>query len=497
MTSSQAADRHIIVIGAGVGGLAAAIDLAAGGARVTLIEKHDAPGGKMREVVVDGQGIDSGPTVFTMRWVFEELFTAAGLSLQESVALQPADVLARHSWLDGSQLDLYADVERSAAAIAELAGRGEADAYRRFARESQRIYDTLDHSFMRIEKPGPVTLAFSHGVAGLRRLYATKPFRSLWTELGRIFSDPRLRQLFGRYATYCGSSPFAAPATLMLIAHAERAGVWYVEGGMQRFAECLAAAASTAGAGLHYGQSVARINTQRGRVSGVELEDGTTLDADAVVFNGDVAALADGLLGDEISAAVQSRSAEPRSLSAITWSLLARSEGFPLSHHTVFFGDDYADEFASIFERDTITRRPTIYVCAQDRGTAPVESGEPERLFLLANAPPRPCGNEEVERAAERVFEHLESHGCSIAAVGDPVVTTPNDYANRFPASDGAIYGWPTHGWSGSFRRGGSRSKIPGLYLAGGTVHPGPGVPMTAISGRIAAASVREDLERR
>ena len=126
------------------------------------------------------------------------------------------------------------------ACFGDFAGSTEAAAYRRFARESQRIFDTLDHSFMRREKPSPVALSLSLGVRGMPRLYATKPFTSLWQELGRLFKDPRLQQLFGRYATYCGSSPFDAPATLMLIAHAERAGVWIIDGGMHRLAQAMA-----------------------------------------------------------------------------------------------------------------------------------------------------------------------------------------------------------------------------------------------------------------
>lgn len=489
-------EQHVAVIGAGIGGLSAAIDLAVHGYRVTLLERHERPGGKMRELEVAGHCIDSGPTVFTMRWVFEELFAAAGEQFGEQLELTPLEVLARHSWLDGSRLDLYSDIDRSVDAIGEFAGRGEAAAYRRFARESQRIFDTLDRSFMRRERPGPVTLTRSLGIGGLPRLYATKPFTSLWDELGRIFSDPRLRQLFARYATYCGSSPFRAPATLMLIAHAERAGVWVVRGGMQRLADALAGVARRSGVEIRYAADVAKIASRGGRASGVELADGERIAADAVVFNGDVAALGAGLLGDAARSAVPSRRGEPRSLSAVTWSLAARTSGFPLAYHSVFFGSDYADEFESIFARREVTREPTVYICAQGRVTEAAEAGA-EPLFLLVNAPPRPLDPHEAEQIERRSFDLLRRHGLQIASQASTRrITTPSDFARLFPGSEGAIYGWPTHGWSGSFRRQGSRARLPGLYFAGGTVHPGPGVPMVALSGRLAATSLRADLQR-
>ncbi|MGB5464998.1 MAG: FAD-dependent oxidoreductase, partial [Sedimenticolaceae bacterium] len=333
MMRGRSGEHHVVVVGAGIGGLSAAIDLAARGARVTLLEQHATPGGKMRELQVGGLLIDAGPTVFTMRWVFEELFQAAGATFAEQVDLVQAAELARHSWLDGSRLDLYEDVERSADAIGDFAGSTEAAAYRRFARESRRIFDTLDHSFMRREKPSPVALSLSLGVRGMPRLYATKPFTSMWEELGRLFKDPRLRQLFGRYATYCGSSPFDAPATLMLIAHAERAGVWIIDGGMHRLAQAMARLAEAQGVTLRYRTGVAKILTGGGRASGVELADGERIAADAIVFNGDIAALTSGLLGEGMHRAAPQRRGETRSLSAVTWSLAARASGFPLAYH--------------------------------------------------------------------------------------------------------------------------------------------------------------------
>jgi 1-hydroxycarotenoid 3,4-desaturase len=480
-----------------MGGLSAALDLAASGLRVTVIERHPQPGGKMRELVVGDSAIDAGPTVFTMRRVFDELFEQCERSLDDYVGLRHADVLARHSWPDRSRLDLYADVEASAAAIEEFSDQREADAYRRFAGDSQDIFDTLDHSFMRVERPGPVGLTRSLGLAGIPRLVATKPFRSLWSELGSRFRDPRLQQLFGRYATYCGSSPFDSPATLMLIAHAEREGVWYIDGGMRRLADAFVRLLGELGAELRFDSHVTAIEVEHGVAGAVKVNGDTRIEADAVVFNGDAAALTAGLLGDAAKDAQADRTQEQRSLSAITWCMNTRTSGFPLHHHNVFFGSDYRDEFASIFERNSITREPTVYICAQDRGGEGGTAGEgAERLLMLINAPAVPMVAADVQRAEDDAFELLNRQGLDVHSDGAKV-TAPGDFSKLFPGSDGAIYGWPTHGWYGSFRRAGSATRVPGLYLAGGSVHPGPGVPMVATSGRIAAAAVRRYLEQR
>ena len=487
---------RVVVVGAGIGGLSSALELKARGFDVTLVEHQDRPGGKMREVETAGGGIDSGPTVFTMRWVFDALLRKLDTRLEELVDLEQAGCLARHSWLDGSRLDLFADVDRSVDAIRSFAGDAEAQAYRDFTAKTARVFETLDQSFMQAQRPTLAGLIVSVGLRQPFRLLETRPFASLWQELGGVFRDPRLRQLFARYSTYCGSSPMTSPATLMLIAHAEQAGVWAVKGGMQRFAEALSDLGASHGVRLRYGESVEEIVLTKGRASGVRLAGGERVDADAVVFNGDVNALTEGLLGTALRRAVPDRRPEPRSLSALTWSIRGRASGFPLQYHSVFFGGDYPAEFGAIFGEQQVCDEPTLYICAQDRpmdGSDSQAGGEHERLFILMNAPPRTLSDDEQARYQERVFSLLERHGLAID-IDECTVTAPQDFAARFPGSGGAIYGWPTHGWSGSFRRSGSRSRIKRLYFAGGTVHPGPGVPMTALSGRLAADSIESDL---
>lgn len=501
MPAASTARERVIVVGAGVGGLTAALELAAQGVEVLVLERSTQPGGKMREVNVGGAGMDAGPTVFTMRWVFEELFESVGAQLTDWLTLQPATVLARHAWGEGERLDLFADITRSADAIGRFAGPAEARGYLAFCDRARRIYQTLEAPFLRGTRPTPVSLATRVGWRGLPDLMRISPMATMWGELGRYFADPRLHQLFGRYATYCGSSPFQAPATLMLVAHVEQDGVWMVEGGMHRVALALAGLATRFGAQFRYGAHVEEIIVSNGRAAGVRLANGEQIAASAVVFNGDVAALAAEKLGAASKRAVPATDPHDRSLSAITWNLLAPAQGFPLLRHTVFFSDDYRAEFESLFGRRELPSSPTVYVCAQDRGDAddaPGESPRPERLMCLVNAPARGDGKPftptELTRCEARTFETLARCGLQIQrSPQSTTMTTPTDFERLFPATGGALYGQASHGWKASFTRPGSRSRLPGLYLAGGSTHPGPGVPMAALSGRLASASLLAD----
>jgi 1-hydroxycarotenoid 3,4-desaturase len=489
--------ERAVIIGAGVGGLTTALLLAARGLDVTVLERAAAPGGKMRQVHAGGGPIDAGPTVFTMRWVFEDIFAETGTSLDTHLTLHPLSTLARHAWNENTRLDLFADIDQSVDAIGAFAGTADAAGYRKFCARAQAIHDSLKKPFLESPQPGsPLALVRRAGVADMLKIAA---FSTLWGALGGYFKDPRLRQMFARYATYSGSSPYLAPATLMLIAHVERSGVWLIEGGMHRLAQVLAERAIALGASIRYNAHVEDIGLANGRASHVRLAGGERIDADAIVVNADCAALATGRFGAAAARAVPAIPPSTRSLSALTWATCANVADFPLHHHTVFFGDAYRQEFTDIFGRNKLpTTTPTIYICAQDRDAAGHVPPGPERLLILVNAPPhgdtKPPTPKDIELCTEKSFRHLAACGLKLTPNAQTVLTGPAQFNTLFPATGGALYGQATHGTMASFRRPPATTRIPGLYLAGGSAHPGAGVPMAALSGRLAAAAVMDGL---
>ncbi|TFU03124.1 phytoene desaturase [Polymorphobacter arshaanensis] len=488
-------DDRVIVIGAGVGGLVSAACLAARGCDVTVLEAAGGPGGKLRAVMVDDAAIDGGPTVFTMRGVFEEIFAACGDSLDAHVTMRPATTLARHAWGD-ARLDLFADPTASEAAIGAFAGAAEARGYRAFRLEAKRLFDALDRPFLRDTKADPLRLGWRMGAAGFADYCTLRPYTSLWRALGGYFRDPRLRQLFGRYATYCGSSPFQCPATLMLIAHVEASGVWLIDGGMHRLARALEAVGQRNGVRFRYDAPVDKILIEHGRAVGVKLRSGERITAASVVCNADPAAIGAGGYGDAARRATSPVAPHRRSLGAMVWTARATATGFPLARHNVFFSDDYPAEFAAL-GAGRLANAPSVYVCAQDRDAADTAPDGQERLQIIVNAPPVGDGAAftpaEIDTCRLRMLDSVSRAGLSLDLAPSMVLTTPHDFEAMFPSTGGALYGPASHGWAASFRRQGSRTRIPGLYCAGGSTHPGAGVPMAALSGQRAAECLLRD----
>ncbi|TPW29604.1 1-hydroxycarotenoid 3,4-desaturase CrtD [Pararhizobium mangrovi] len=491
---------EIVVIGAGVGGLIAALRLAAAGRSVTVVEKDGGPGGKMATVELAGMTVDTGPTVFTMKPLFEAIFAEAGLSFTDYVTAVSAETLARHRWPDGSTLDLFRDPERSAEAIGDFAGAKAAKEYRGFVARAGEVYRLLEKPFLFAERPAnPMALVMRGGFSSMPAFAGLDAYSTLADTVARHFTDPRLRQLFGRYATYCGSSPYAAPSTLVLIAHVEQAGVFLVEGGMAALASGLARACRDAGVRLRFDAPVEEIAVAKGRVEGVRLAGGEMLSADAVVCNADPAGLSGGHLGDRAARAVTAPG--ERSLSAVTVSLVGKCNNDWLGRHNVVFSSDYRREFDQMLNEGRLADEPTAYLCAQARGDAGGrpkgnEPG-PEPFLLVLNAPANGdtvnYDGAEIEPWLEKVFERIGQTGGTPDWTSARRIATPTGYARRFPGTGGALYGPASHGPMASFRRPATTTRLPGLYLAGGSTHPGAGVPMAALSGRLAAERILSD----
>jgi 1-hydroxycarotenoid 3,4-desaturase len=456
------APHRICIVGAGMGGLAAAMLLTAAGREVVILERAEMLGGKACAMPA-AHGI-------TMLPVFQALFGAATMP-----PLTRQSLLARHVWSDGAMLDIVDGVPANAEAIGRFAGAAAAQGYRDFAARGQRYFEALQKPFIEAHRPG--AMALSTNATMMRRL-GLAALAPLWEGLAEHFTQPRLRQVFARAACCVGSSPLLAPATLMMISHIEQQGVWQVEGGVMALVEAMAAHAVAQGATIRLGAEVLDIRLRGGRVAGVALANGETLPADAVIANADAAAIAAGLLGRDAAQAVPALPANKRSFSAIIWQL--KPSDMPAQ--SIFLPDEPTAEFTELQFRNRLAAQPSLQI----------SGGSTAMIMAPARADTRPLPPEAVAACgqAARALAAAAGHNVEFE---DDVPHTPDDFTRQYPGTGGALYGQAAHGWAASFARPVAGTKLPGFYLCGGGTHPGAGVAMAAISGRLAAERVLED----
>ncbi|MEM7470419.1 MAG: 1-hydroxycarotenoid 3,4-desaturase CrtD [Pseudomonadota bacterium] len=482
---------HVGIIGAGIGGLAAAARLSHAGLRVTVLERHSGPGGKMRVIDSVAGPVDAGPTVLTMKPVFDALFADLGERIEDHLTLTPETVLARHFWSDGAQLDLMADRAESTANIRDVFGKKAAAQFERFAKRAAALFDAFDTPMMQAARPSQLELT-RRVLRQPSLIAAMAPHRSLATALNAQFSEPKLAQLFGRYATYVGGRPEASPAILSLIADAEARGVWCVKGGMHQLARALERLAKARGASFHFGQDVTKI--KQASDGGFDVTSGSGSDRfDRILFNGDPRALRKGLSPQ----AVTDTQTEPRSLSAYVHSFAATPSDVPLAGHNVFFGETPEGEFGPL-AKGAMPHDPTLYICAQDRFAGHRPTG-PERFEIIMNGPPAADGaratEEEKSTCQTLILARLARFGLRFGPTPQlETLTTPAEFGQLFPATNGSLYGRSPHGLMAAFKRPTALTAIPGLYLVGGGAHPGAGVPMATISAKHAAEAILNDL---
>ncbi|MCL4144835.1 UNVERIFIED_CONTAM: hypothetical protein GTU68_040720 [Idotea baltica] len=449
----------------------------------------------MRVIPSDAGSVDAGPTVLTMRWVFDDLFAVLGEKLDDHVTLTKADTIARHFWSDGTMLDLASDPAQSRLNVESAFGARAGAEFTAFSNRAARLFAAFDAPMMQTGKPSSVALATAV-MRDPRLLLAMAPHQTLAQLLKSSFKNPKLRQLFGRYATYVGGSPYASPALLSLIWHAEGMGVWAVKGGMHNLAAAMANVVKAKGGAIEYGVSVTAISPNNSGITVITSQG--TFKADAVVFNGDPRALNQDLLGEDVRAAVSISATDPRSLSANVMAFAATPSRVDLSHHNVFFADNSKDEFGPLAQgRDPID--PTLYVCAQDRGGNQKPTGA-ERFEVIMNAPP--CADtaipnqEKAKVCTTQILERLAAFGLTFSPRPTmAALTQPAEFHALFPASLGSLYGRSPHGMTAGLKRPTARTAIPYLYLAGGGAHPGAGVPMATLSGKHAAEAIIQDLD--
>lgn len=489
----------IVVVGAGMGGLASALRLAAAGHRVTVCEAAPQVGGKLGRRRSNGFTFDTGPSLLTMPQVFAELFSDVGERIDDHLDLEPLHPVARYRWSDGTCLDVHSEADATAASLrAALGPEAERD-WRQLLERAGRMWRAVEEPVLRSASRGAATFApLARNLSDLRAIAPTRTLR----DVGHAYlRDPRLRMMLDRYATYTGSDPRRAPAALLTVLYAEAAfGGWYIRGGLYRLAEVTAALAAERGADIRLGAHVDHIATAGGAVTGVVLRSGERLPADAVVADVDVRRLygveggGPGLLGGDLGAVHRIRrrlATTPRSLSGFVLLLGVDAADDGTAQHTVFFPTDYDAEFDALFGPDPRpVDQPTIYLHRPaDPSQAPAGT---EAWFLLVNAPRH--GDQfdwdapGVSHAyRNRVLDLLAARGVDVRdRIRTEHVISPADLERATGASGGAIYGSSSNGVAAAFLRAANVGPVRGLFVVGGSAHPGGGLPLVALS----AASV-------
>jgi phytoene desaturase len=484
---------RVVVIGAGLGGLATAARLGAAGHRVTVYESAETVGGKLGVLEGGGFTFDTGPSLLTMPGLLEQLFTDTGGPAD--LPLTAVDPACAYVFADGTSLELPFDLTRMPAAFDAALGPGTGDAWRRLHARSRRVWDLVGEPVLRRPVSLPALARMSVRPADLM---AVAPWQTIDGLGRRMLTDPRMRMWLNRYATYSGSDPRRTPAVLSVTAFVEQEfGAWYVPGGLRRIVDAVAQRCTALGVDIHTGAAVDAVTVSAGRATGVRV-DGVDVRADAVVSNADAGVLYDRLLPRRADRVTRRRlRTRPPSMAGFVV-LLGLSGRRPGPAHRIFFPRDYAAEFDAIFGRPPRpVPDPTIYVHAPD-DPALRPDDDSENWFVLVNAPAHhPAGG--VDWDAPGLREHYTRHVLDLLAergadVRDRIrfahTMTPADLERHTGAPGGTIYGTASHGPRAALRRPANRSRLPGLYLVGGSAHPGGGIPLVLMSAEIVAGLI-------
>ena len=485
-----------------MGGMACAARLASKGHAVQVLEHNETWGGKLGFVEHDGFKFDTGPSLLTLPAVYRDLFLKTGAALEDSIEIVDLDTAFRYQFADGTVLKMPGTgIGRCAQAIGDILGGSSADQWRNFMRRAAQMWAVTRKPFLESELHGLKSLlALSWRLNDIKTIAPTKSLRDM---ANHYLEDPRLITLVDRYATYTGSDPRQAPAALATVPYVEQMfGAYHVAGGLRELGRALYERASSIGVQFEFGCTVANIATEP-NVSGVTLDDGRFISADIVVANSDASNVYQHLLSP---AAQQRTKSAKKSLAKATPSLSgfvilqAMSGKTPdFEHHNVFFPENYDDEFDSIFgigKKVSPVADPTIYICSpNDSKMAPHGN---ESWFMLINAPRHDpvngvdWSNPELKAAyTDKILFALEGRGIASAnRVTWQAAISPDELERNTLAPGGSIYGTSSNGMRSAFLRPENVTKIPNLYLVGGSSHPGGGLPLVGMSAEIVASHI-------
>ncbi len=480
--------KEVIIIGGGLGGIATAIFLSQRNFKITIIEKNENIGGKMNFFTKNGYSFDTGPSLITIPYIFENMFSKVGEKMSDHLDLIKINPLFKYIF---SNSDIIYDSNFSL--IEKNVNNKiykELDNFYDFMTKASKLYNLSENTFFKNEI---FSAPSTKDLKTLLRSPFTLFFKKYSDLVNKTFKDHRLRKIFLRYPTYVGASPYKSQSILSIIPFMELSfGGWYIKGGLYKIIESLEKILISNGVKIILNTKVSSINIKNKKIESVVLEQEENISADIVVSN------VDPIITKTMLDKNFRLSEKNLSMSGLVFLVGVEKKIDKLHHHNVIFSDDYENEFREIFEKNIFPSDPTIYINCPTKTDKSLAPEQCESVFIMCNAPAnkRIWGESEIKEAFNKVYAKLKSKSLNdIIDKSNFIETiTPNDLEKKFAAPFGSIYGKVSHGISGTvFRQPNKDSKINGLYYVGGGAHPGGGTPTVIMSGEIAANRIIRD----
>ncbi|MGK5680073.1 phytoene desaturase family protein [Actinoplanes sp. URMC 104] len=479
---------HVVVVGAGLAGLASALHLAAAGRQVTVVERETVPGGRAGRLSVQGYEFDTGPTVLTMPELIAEPLAAVGEELSDWLELTPLDPAYRAYYPDGSTLDVRTDTVRMAAEISRVIGPREADGYLRFVDYTRELWKLERDNFIDRNLDTPLDLVNLN----LLKLLGMGGFRRLQPKINQFFRDPRTQRIFSFQAMYAGLAPQDALAIYAVIAYLDSvAGVYFPKGGMHAVPRALAGAAEKHGVTFRYGTTVTDVETAGGRATAVITADGERIPADVVVLNPDLPIAKRDLLPPRPQRRLR------YSPSCVVLHIGSRQAYSKIAHHNIHFGKSWQGTFDEIIDKGLLMSDPSLLVTNPTHTDPSAAPAGRHSYYVLAPTPNLEAGpmdwrNGLGERYAASLIRTLESRG--YVGFGDGIevqeIITPADWQDQGMAAGTPFAAAHTFAQTGPFRPANLHPGLDNVVFTGSGTQPGVGVPMVLISGKLAAARI-------
>ena len=479
---------HVVIVGAGLAGLSAALRLVGAGRKVTVIERESVPGGRNGLLLKDGYSFDTGPSVLTMPSLIQDAFSCVGEDMKDWLELMPVSPLYRAFYADGSQIDVHADTKQMEDEIATKISSSEADGYRKYVDFVTKLYKYEINDFIDRNIDSPLNLL----TPNLARLIALGGFRRLAPKVNQFMKDPRLQKVYSFQAMYAGVSPQQALAIYAVIAYMDSVnGVFFPKGGMHAVPRALAAAAEKHGVVFKYSTTVSKIEVSHGRAKAVQTQDGQRIECDAVILNPDLPVAWRDLLG-KVPLSVKRLHYSP---SCVTM-LVGSSKSYEFAaHHNIHFGQSWDGVFDELIKKKKLMSDPSLLVTIptlDDPTLAPVGKHSYYVLFPTPNLDADIDWTTQAEPYRNQMIEVLEQRGYTGfgQAIETQVLTTPLDWQAQGMERGAPFASAHTFFQTGPFRPRNMAAGIENVVFAGSGTQPGVGVPMVLISGRLAAERI-------